>query len=113
MPEYFEIQEAYDGESLRLRLLGELDLASTPILKDRLARVRAEKRLVRLDLSGLEFIDSSGIHLLIAAFNVAREDGWQLETDSALSPQVHSLFKLTGLDRIVPGLRDEGPIARV
>jgi anti-sigma B factor antagonist len=113
MPAYFEIQETYDGDWVRLRLTGELDLGSAPVLRHRLAELRAEKRLVRLDLSGLEFMDSGGIHLLIGAFNDAREDGWQLAIDSALYPQVHRLFRLAALDSIIPGPWHQRPAARL
>lgn len=82
----FEVHETYDGEGVRLRLLGELDLVSAPVLRYRLERLRAENWRVCLDLSGLDFIDRSGIGLLISAFNDAREDGWQFEVDPCLSP---------------------------
>jgi anti-sigma B factor antagonist len=107
----FEIHEAYDDRSVWLRLSGELDMGSSPSLKQRLADLRAEKRPVRIDLSGLEFMDSSGVHLLIGAFNAAREEGCQLTIDSALPPQVDRLFKLVALDRAAPGLWHDGPLA--
>jgi anti-sigma B factor antagonist len=113
MAAYFEIHEAPDGEWLRLRLVGELDLGSAPALRQRLAQLRAAKRPARLDLSGLEFMDSTGIHLLTGAFNHARKDGWQLAIEPALAPQVDRLVKLAGLDRLIPELRRERPVPRV
>ena len=101
MTTYFQIREARDREWVRLRLVGELDLGSVPALKQRLAELRAEKRLVRLDLSALEFMDSTGIHLLVGASNDARNNGWDLEIEPGVSPQVHRLLKLTSLDRII------------
>ena len=83
-----------------MRLTGELDLASVSVLENRLERLRAEKQSVRLDCSSLGFMDSTGIHLLISAFNQARADGWQFEVDPDLSPQVEQLFKLTDVERI-------------
>lgn len=99
----FELYESQDGEWLRLRLVGELDLASAPLLKYRLERLRAEKRLVRLDLSGLDFVDSSGIHLLISAFENACANGWQLEVDPRLSPQTAHSLRLARLERLIAG----------
>jgi anti-sigma B factor antagonist len=101
-PAYFEIHQAHDGDRLRLKLTGELDLGSAPVLRQRLAQLRAEQRPVRLDLSRLEFMDSTGIHLLLDAYHDARHDGWQLAIDPTLSPRIQRLFKLTGLDRIIP-----------
>jgi anti-sigma B factor antagonist len=94
----FEIQEMSIDGWVRMLVRGELDMGTAPILSPRLAQLRAERQLVRLDLSELEFIDSTGIHLLIAAFNSAREDGCQLAIETPLSPQVHRVFELLGLD---------------
>ena len=85
---------------MRLQLRGELDLVSAPVLETRLEQLQVERRSVRLDLSRLEFMDSTGIHLLISAFNHARADGWQFAVDADLSPQVEQLFKLTDAKRI-------------
>jgi anti-anti-sigma factor len=95
---YFEIRERHDREQLRLTLCGELDFASTRTLDDRLTRLRAKKRAVRLDLSELEFIDSTGLHLLIQAVGDARTNGWQFEIDPKLSATVSRLFKLVHFD---------------
>ena len=96
----FEIHEVQVGDWVHLGLRGELDLASAPVLKDRLERLRADKRSVRLDLSQLQFIDSSGIHLLIAAASDAR-DGWQFEVDPNLPPQVERVLELVDARNLV------------
>jgi anti-anti-sigma factor len=46
-------------------LVGELDLATSAILTERLAPLAAEDGDLRLDLSELAFIDSSGIRSLL------------------------------------------------
>lgn len=95
---YFEILENRDAGGLRLSLKGELDFASTRVLDDRLTRLRAKKKAVRLDLSNLEFIDSTGLHLLIRALGDARSNGWRLEIEREVSPMVERLFKLVHFD---------------
>jgi anti-anti-sigma factor len=95
---YFEIREREDREQLRLTLCGELDFASTQTLDDRLTRLRAKKRAVLLDLSELEFIDSTGLHLLIRSVGEARTNGWRFEIDPGVSAQVGRLFKLVHFD---------------
>jgi anti-sigma B factor antagonist len=100
---YFEIHEAEDAEWVRLQLTGELDLGSTPVLKRRLAQLQAENRSVRLDLSRLGFMDSSGVHLLVSALNDAYDDGWRLEVDPHRSAQVERLFRLSGVEGVFAG----------
>ena len=99
MTTYFEIEEAQNSDGVRLQLTGELDLGSMPALKHRLAQLQAENQAVCLDLSRLEFMDSSGIHLLMSALRDASQDGWRLTIGSDLPPQVSRLFKLVNLDR--------------
>lgn len=96
---HFEIHEREESGCVRLRLSGELDLASESVLRNRLEQLRAEKRTVRLDLSSLEFMDGSGIRLLISAFNQAQGYGWEFEVDPDVSPQVKRLFEVANLER--------------
>lgn len=100
---YFEIDEDQQDEWTVLRLTGELDLGSVPVLRHRLAQLSADKRPVRLDLSGLGFIDSSGMHLLIAALNDAGKDGWRLEVPPSVAPNVEQSLRLARLERILVG----------
>jgi anti-anti-sigma factor len=96
MPFQIHVTELADG--LRLSLTGELDLAAAPILEDRLARLRATRSPVRLDLSELEFIDSSGIHLLIQTVAEGRTKRWPVQIDPVVGPQVMRLFRLARLE---------------
>jgi anti-anti-sigma factor len=97
----FEIHESRLDGWLRLSLTGELDRAAAPQLENRLAPLRVRRSRVRLDLSRLEFIDSSGIHLLVQTIGEARLKHWELEIEPELSPQVSRLFRLVHLDRFV------------
>jgi anti-anti-sigma factor len=108
----FEINENQESGWLRLSLTGELDIGSTPTLEDRLTRLRVKKMAVRLDLSQLEFIDSTGLHLLIRALGDARIDGWQLEIDPDVAPRVMRLFKLVHFDRLLPPSDGNVAVAR-
>jgi anti-anti-sigma factor len=104
---YLQIHELHDGTCLRLRITGELDIGSALPVRRRLEELRAEKLPTRLDLSGLEFMDSTGIHLLVNAFDQARADGWDFEIEPALTPQVERLFGLTNVWFLVGSLAME------
>ena len=112
MPPTFEIIESRVDRWLRLTLVGELDLGSAPMLEDRIARLRAKNSPARLDLSKLEFIDSTGLHLLIRSIGEARASDWELEIEPELSPPVMRLFKLARLDRLIFNGEFEPPPAR-
>ena len=67
-----------DG-GVELVLTGELDISSVSQLRDELRRLRtAEVPLVRLDISALEFVDSTGLRSLLAL--PERRSGWDERT---------------------------------
>jgi len=87
-----------DGRVL-VRLGGELDLSSTPVLEQRLRDARDEGgRQLVVDLRNLDFMDSTGLTLLVRWARGAEQDGYELALVRG-EPRVHRLFELTGLDR--------------
>ena len=68
-----------EKDQVRLRLAGELDLATAALLADRLRELEADKPpILVLDLRGLVFMDSSGLRELFAAQRRARDEGRRL-----------------------------------
>lgn len=88
-----------DGASV-LQLYGELDLASAATFEARLACAEAEPGALVIDLSGLDFIDSTGIAQLLAAHERARSNGRELVFLNG-PPAVEKILRLTGLDQIL------------
>lgn len=98
LPE-FRIEENRDGDgALRLTVHGELDLTVAGQLDARLTQLRRDGARVRLDLSKLEFIDSSGIRVVTLAALDARRDGWDLAVVRELSPTVRRPLELLGME---------------
>jgi anti-anti-sigma factor len=89
------------GGTLRLMLIGELDVAMVDHLSLRLRELRKGGYGVRLDLSGLNFIDSSGIQELIREVVEARRDHWELEVDGPMTDQVARTIDLVGARAIL------------
>ena len=80
----------------RIKIQGDLDLASSGDLGRYLAsQLDGPARRVELDLSGVEFIDSNGLHTLIAAHRDATARGSHLVL-VAPSSVVGTLLELTG-----------------
>jgi anti-sigma B factor antagonist len=102
-----------EGERTVLRIVGELDLANSAMLESELARAEREQGRVVLDMRELEFIDSTGIALLVAAHRRLNCDG--RERRFAVVPSsrhaVQSVLGLTGVDVLLP--RVDPPLSAV
>lgn len=57
---------------------GELDMGTAPSAEEELRRVEAEHRPILVDLRRLRFIDSTGLHMILAADRRVREAGERL-----------------------------------
>ncbi|WP_053227109.1 STAS domain-containing protein [Solirubrobacter soli] len=79
---------------------GELDIATVETLQAALDGVERGGRLV-LDLRGLSFIDSSGLHLLVALDRRAQRDGFPLRLVAPAAPAGKAI-RVSGLDRALP-----------
>jgi anti-anti-sigma factor len=103
------------------RLGGDLDIASTPALRERLLGVLSPGvRLLVIDLSGVSFCDVAGLAVLIGTQRRARARGITVRL-AAPRPQMARLLRITGLDRslticatladALPAQRDRPPTA--
>ena len=85
-----------DGR-VRLELIGELDIAGATRLEARLQSLADRNHGVVLDLHRLQFIDSSGLRVLVSAVAEARRDDRSLVFEGTLSPQVRQIVDLLEL----------------
>jgi anti-sigma B factor antagonist len=79
-----------------LELHGELDLAAAPVLAEEIERSQARAGAVVLDIEDLQFIDSAGLRVILAAHDRAQGAG----RDFAVTPgseQVQRLLKIAGV----------------
>ncbi len=80
---------------------GRINLVTAPELRREVQRVVEEGHArVALDLSAVEFIDSSGLGALVSGLKTARTAGGDLRL-AAATDQVTSVLRLTNLDRIL------------
>jgi anti-anti-sigma factor len=94
----FEIRETADEDgAARLTLVGELDIAVADGVEERLKRLREAGQRVRLDLSQLDFIDSSGVRAIVLGLKHARQGGHELEVDRRISPTVRRMIDIMGI----------------
>lgn len=82
--------------SVTVALEGELDSGTVAEVERQLRQVAAGGSLLVLDLSGLTFMDSSGIALVLRLQTLTRLAGWELTVIQG-PPQVQRLLELTGV----------------
>jgi len=98
---HFRVEVRNADDTTVISVSGELDLASSPALEEELERVaRSDAQLVVVDLRSLEFMDSTGLSVLVRAHQRAEENGRRLGLVNG-SQQVQRLLTLTGVaDRL-------------
>ncbi|GIH73349.1 anti-sigma-B factor antagonist [Sphaerimonospora thailandensis] len=83
-----------------MAIYGEIDLYTAPRLQAEFTRVleTGPDRVV-IDMSGVEFCDSTGMNVLLSALKRLRERGGTLEV-AAPRPAVRKILQVTGLDSV-------------
>jgi anti-sigma B factor antagonist len=101
MQNNFRVELRQENGAPLLSVRGELDLASSPALEEQFEQALAETPpLVIIDLRELEFMDSTGLSVLIRAHQRTQEAGQRLAIVNG-SRQVRRLLSLTGVaDRL-------------
>jgi anti-sigma B factor antagonist len=95
-----------DSEGGVLTLEGELDLETAPEVDRQLDRILATQvTRVLIDLSGVTFMDSTGLSSIVRASRFAESNGHRLVLRRE-PRQVQRLFELTGIES---RLTFEGP----
>jgi anti-anti-sigma factor len=101
-PAPFSVATDASGDRLVVAVRGELDLATAPELEAVLVPPLKEGGEVVLDLRALEFMDSTGVRVIVAAHVAGQESGGGLvlvRTDPA--GPVGRVLEISGLDGIL------------
>ena len=96
VPEHLSIRRSHEDGVERLVPVGELDLATAPILERAFDLVfdDGDVRMIVVDLAELSFMDSSGLHLLLRMTEACRA-GDRLRVVNS-SPAVVRLLDVSG-----------------
>ncbi|HKY64792.1 MAG TPA: STAS domain-containing protein [Acidimicrobiales bacterium] len=85
-----------------VHVYGELDVATSPTLREQLIRLVGEgrSRLV-LSLDGVDFLDSTGLGTIISALKRVRTHDGDIRL-VCTQARITRLFEITGLDKAIP-----------
>ena len=84
-----------------LTLRGELDLVNAETVATRLDALRAAGQPVLLDLDALDFMDSSGLRVVLNAAEASDASGWPFSVTHG-PDQVRRLFESTAVTERLP-----------
>ncbi len=90
----------FDPDGHIFRLQGRLDAIEAPTAYDRLIEDLGERRKVVLDLSGVDYMSSGGLSILIRLVHRLRSKGGDLYC-AAPQPFVQKVFDIVSFDSIL------------
>jgi anti-sigma B factor antagonist len=103
----FRCEITPERDHVVVRPVGELDMATIGAVEQELRHLRgAGFRTLVLDLSGLTFMDSTGLHLVMRWTAEAAQDGFTFEIEPG-PPNVQRVFALAEMTHGLPFRREE------
>jgi anti-sigma B factor antagonist len=111
-PRSLLIRETRERGVHRLTPIGELDLATAPLLETAFDAVLGDDdaEMIVVDLTELSFMDSTGIHLLLR-MHASCKDADRLRVING-SRAVERVLDITGVRAHLPIISSEHPLAR-
>src|SRR5208283_4733678 len=95
------VSSRFHDDHTIVTICGEIDLYTAPRLHSELGAVLVDGMPTRvvIDMSGVEFCDSTGMNVLLSYLRRVRERGGELEIASP-KPAVRKILQVTGLDSV-------------
>ncbi|MEI6404156.1 MAG: STAS domain-containing protein [Actinomycetes bacterium] len=96
------VSASQDGDRSIIFVEGEVDIVSAEILDSALlSEISSAPTQVIVDLSGVSFMDSTGLGVIVRGLKRARESN--IDFDLVLTNErVLKIFSITGLDSLIP-----------
>jgi anti-sigma B factor antagonist len=100
VPDLFHVTAEPLEDAIVLRATGEIDVSTVDVLRRELDAARAGAPTTLLDLSGVTFIDSTGLHLLLDASHSSATSDWGFFV-VRLSSAVQRLIEVSGTGDLI------------
>ena len=94
------ITKKVEGEKLTVALEGRLDTLTAPELEESLSSALEGIKELVLDLSGLEYLSSAGLRVVLSTFKTVSAAEGKMTICNA-NEMVSKVFELTGFGNIV------------
>jgi anti-sigma B factor antagonist len=91
-----------EGTGVRIAAAGELDLVTAAELQSRLDAELGTGHAIELDLTGVTFVDSTGLRVLVQTAQRAEDGGLPFTLLQPLPAQMRRVLQVTGLDQRLP-----------
>jgi anti-anti-sigma factor len=93
----------YNDDTLKIKLVGEIDHHSARSVREEIDKEMFLRRAktVLMDLSGIEFMDSSGLGLILGRYSNAGQLGGKLKLVNP-SKNVMKILELAGTEKMIP-----------
>jgi anti-sigma B factor antagonist len=96
------VLEEHEPGQFVVKLQGELDMATEPVLSDMIREVLSREQVgkLKIDLAGLQFLDSTGVRALLQIRRAAENRGVNLEITH---PREHvaEVLRVAAVDRLL------------
>jgi anti-anti-sigma factor len=100
----FRVEERTERDVVRLCPIGDVDIDTVGEIRERLETATAAgAKLVVLDLRGVTFLDSTGLHMVLEADARSRAQGWEFGLVGGPA-DVQRVFDVTGVRASLPFL---------
>ena len=97
-----DVSTREEGGRVVVVAIGEVDVFTAPALDAELTRLTHDGRTsIVVDLSRVDFLDSTGLSVLVKALKRVRESEGSLDVVVTVE-RVAKVFRLTGLDQLIP-----------
>ena len=104
----FETRVVQQNDGIVIYVTGEVDLAACQRLRDVLEPHMGPQQTIVLDMSGVAFMDSSSLRILVQARGDLTRDGGSLKLRNP-SVAAHRLLSLAGAEALLNGDSEQRP----
>ena len=95
-----EIESKIQDSIIEIKPIGEVDIYTSPELKNQIFSLIEERNTsIISDGESLEYIDSTGLGVLMSIYKKMQENSLNLEIIN-LKPNIYKLFDITGLNKV-------------